>query len=168
MASCCSCDSLGFRRNRCILFAATLLLLSVYISAVPCPNHCSHKGRCIAGSATCECFEGYEGPDCSLLSCPKGPAWVDIASGFDKAHDMATCSNMGICVTTYGTCLCRAGFEGSACERMSCPGGCSLQGQCLSMNYLAQIKDPGRGTVYTYDTIWDAHTFTVFHYTLRL
>ena len=136
----------------------SLLLMVSFerIHSVPCPNHCNNRGKCIAGTATCECFNGYEGPDCSLLTCPKGPAWVDTAVGFDIAHSLATCSNMGTCATQFGTCSCNLGFEGIACERMSCPSSCFFRGQCLSMNYLARTKDKGLGTVYSYADIWDA------------
>ncbi|CAM6001934.1 unnamed protein product [Sphagnum balticum] len=49
-----------------------------------------------------------------------------------------------------------AGFEGSACQRLSCPGLCSGVGKCLSMRSNAMTYDPGYGPVYTYTNIWDA------------
>jgi hypothetical protein len=74
---------------------ALYFLTHLYISySLPCPNSCSNKGRCIESTATCECFNGFEGPDCSLASCPVGPAWVDTAIGTDLAHQPAVCSNM--------------------------------------------------------------------------
>ena len=62
--------------------------------AVPCPNGCSSHGLCNSATATCSCFNGFEGPDCSLLSCPIGPAWSDMAIGKDLAHQPSVCSNM--------------------------------------------------------------------------
>eukprot|EP00600_Ochromonadales_sp_CCMP1393_P012517 CAMPEP_0175005256 /NCGR_PEP_ID=MMETSP0005-20121125/5212_1 /TAXON_ID=420556 /ORGANISM="Ochromonas sp., Strain CCMP1393" /LENGTH=585 /DNA_ID=CAMNT_0016260481 /DNA_START=285 /DNA_END=2043 /DNA_ORIENTATION=+ len=64
---------------------------------------------------------------------------------------------MGICDRTTGTCECREGFEGIACERQSCPAQCNGVGECQSMYYYALSKDPGSGDVYSYDTRWDAH-----------
>ncbi len=105
----------------------------------------------------CKCFDGYTGADCSEFTCPFGAAWTDFATGTDIAHQDAECSNMGVCDRTTGTCSCRVGFEGNACERKSCPGFCSNKGKCQSMYYHAQTKDPGAGTVFSYETIWDAH-----------
>jgi hypothetical protein len=41
---------------------------------------------------------------------------------------IATCSNMGICDASTGRCSCRPGYEGAACERMTCPGGGNCNG----------------------------------------
>ena len=132
------------------------ILFKVVISQ-PCPNDCSSRGRCLTPDTVCECFNGFEGPDCSLMSCPKGHAWVDIANGNDNAHNLAICSNQGICSQLTGTCTCNNGFEGAACQRMSCPSNCNSVGVCLSMNSFARTKDPGYGTVYVYNNIWDAN-----------
>ena len=38
------------------------------------------------------------------------------------AHDvMVECSNMGVCDRLRGVCNCADGYEGGACERLSCP-----------------------------------------------
>eukprot|EP00981_Chlorochromonas_danica_P010283 scaffold3079_cov187-Ochromonas_danica.AAC.10 len=97
------------------------------------------------------------GADCSLKICPSDHAWVDQAQGEDNAHNLAECSNMGICDRTTGLCACQDGFEGIACERQSCPNHCQEVGKCNSMYYHALSKDPGLGLVYTYSTIWDAY-----------
>lgn len=108
------------------------------------------------------------GGDCSLLSCPKGIAWSggfanDINNPVGNAHGLVECSNMGICDRTTGTCTCRLGFEGKACERTSCPNGCNGVGKCQSLYYYAQTKDPGLlsadglSHVYPYSTNWDAN-----------
>jgi hypothetical protein len=123
---------------------------------VPCPNSCNGNGLCLKASRQCQCFNGYTGADCSLRSCPFGPAWTDQATGIDRAHNLAECSNNGLCERTLGTCTCRTGFEGSSCQRRTCSGLCNYHGDCLSMRYNALTKDPGTGPVYVYDQIWDS------------
>ncbi|CAN0287955.1 unnamed protein product, partial [Laminaria digitata] len=55
-----------------------------------------------------------------------------------------------------GLCVCREGFEGRACERMSCPNDCNGNGQCLSMAEAAVASDGYRlARVASYDA-WDA------------
>ena len=71
---------------------------------------------------TCQCDEGWYG-NCNVSTCPKGPAWFDQADGPRSAHRLAECSNAGTCDHATGTCRCGIGFEGGACERLSCPVG---------------------------------------------
>jgi hypothetical protein len=125
----------------------------------PCPNNCNSAGRCVNPGQTCECFNGFTGPDCSLRTCPLGIAWADVATGTDTAHNLALCSNRGVCDQYSGLCICLAGFEGAACQRISCPGSCNNVGVCLSMRSYALTKDPGYGTVYTYQNNWDSEIF---------
>lgn len=121
------------------------------------------------------------GADCSLFICPYGPAWADLAIGTDNGHNLAECSNRGICDRSKGTCLCEAGrFEGKACERKTCPNNCNFKGRCVSMNAMAAMRDPGElisscsstdictttacvarnyencMSTYAYSTVWDA------------
>ena len=90
----------------------------------------------------CTCFDGYIGT-CNETTCPSGAAWFDEPGLIDTAHAPAVCSNAGICDYSTGTCQCRPGFEGSACELMSCPRDdltgftCSGHGECLTMRQLA-------------------------------
>lgn len=133
----------------------TVSLLFQLSLAQPCPNLCSSHGRCLNPGRKCECYEGYTGGDCSQYLCPTGPAWADLAVGIDKAHQPAECSNMGICDRTTGICACNVGFSGTACERKDCPNSCNNFGKCQSMQYYAQTKDPGTGTIFKYTTPWD-------------
>lgn len=73
----------------------------------------------------------------------------------DRAHNLAECSNMGVCNRETGECQCHPGFEGAACERLSCPLvrglSCSGHGRCLNMFQLAEIAEiNGDATDYTY------------------
>ena len=58
--------------------------------------------------------------------------------------DIVECSNMGTCNRVTGTCSCMEGFEGAACNGMSCPGkepngpACNGRGECLTMGQLAE------------------------------
>ncbi len=109
---------------------------------------CFGNGVCTGnrGHFKCQCFEGYYG-DCSRKECPRGKAWFHEPLLDNVAHDVdAECSNMGTCDHSRGICACRAGFEGAACERMSCIGqttlvnSCGGIGRCLSMRELATKK----------------------------
>ena len=75
----------------------------------------------------CDCFDGYQGAACEQRVCPSGPAWADIPTDTDTAHGQALCSNKGYCDYTTGTCTCLPGFEGKACERMSCSNNCNVR-----------------------------------------
>lgn len=147
-----------------------------------CPGEisCSGHGVC-AGSPTyaCECSDGWQGVDCSLKTCPYGKSWFMRPTADDTAHLTRTeCSDMGTCDRVTGDCKCIDGFEGSACDRMSCPaaggwenegggdddgaghdgGGttvglsCNGQGQCVTMSMLAEaaLKNDGTAADYTY------------------
>ena len=106
---------------------------------------CYGNGKCLGfeGNFECECVKGYYG-DCKARSCPVGRAWFHEPAVDDVAHDVfMECSNMGVCDRTSGQCSCREGYEGNACERLSCPGristssDCSGRGRCISMRNLA-------------------------------
>lgn len=75
-----------------------LLLVTILFSTggAQCHNQCSGHGACNP-QGHCDCWSGFEGWDCSLLACPSAPAWADLASGTDDAHNDAVCSNMGYC-----------------------------------------------------------------------
>jgi len=74
----------------------------------------------------------------------------------NSAHAYAECSNKGICDRSTGTCACFDGYDGSACQRQSCPtssaGQCSGHGVCESISTLAN-RD--YGNVYK---LWDEDT----------
>ena len=96
------------------------------------------------------------------MECPRGHAWADMPeniAGVDTAHQMAECSNRGLCNRDTGECSCEYGrFEGAACERKTCPSSCNFHGTCLSMEQLARTKDLGEepvGELYEYSQ-WDA------------
>ena len=108
-----------------------------------CPGEvpCSGFGYCDSVTYTCSCQDGYSGADCSLMTCPKGRSWFSYPTDDDFAHlAMTECSDMGKCNVDYGECECALGFEGAACQYLSCPGEapCSDHGECLSMKLLAE------------------------------
>ena len=135
------------------------LLLLVWVcapAASQCPSRCSGHGRCNSYSK-CDCWNGWQGADCSLRTCAAGTAWFDVASSTDSAHAPAECANMGHCDRATGLCNCRAGFEGMACERMACPNSCSGHGQCLSLSSAASIYDGFKlNHTTSYENVWDA------------
>jgi len=123
-----------------LLFAAL-----VSYSYAACPNACSGHGTCNSMDH-CTCYgesadEGadklWRGSDCSLMTCPRGKSWSDVlmtqgvSSNFDHT-DEVECSDGGLCDTSTGECVCFPGYEGSACQRTTCPNSCSGHGTCRS------------------------------------
>ncbi|ETI56699.1 hypothetical protein F443_00877 [Phytophthora nicotianae P1569] len=114
-------------------------------------NDCSGHGTCTLLSKVCICSIGwgsptdvaeYKSPDCSTRVCPSNFAWNSIPTSTTTAHDiLVECSGMGVCDRAAGACKCFPGFEGSACERMSCPNDCSDRGTCMSMRSMAAAKN---------------------------
>lgn len=147
------------RGNHAKVGAFLLFLGAITLSvlAQPCPQSCNGHGQCVTPDGQCQCFKGYTGGDCSQRVCPYGTAWADEATGIDVAHNLAECSNRGLCNRRTGLCECDENFQGRACERIKCPNDCSGNGKCMSMARAAASKDPGEGTVYVYKNIWDAN-----------
>jgi len=83
------------------------------------------------------------------------PATTDIDGNVltNTAHEYRECSNKGICDRTTGTCSCFEGYDGSACQRASCPtnanGVCSGHGTCES---ISEISARDFGNIYR---LWD-------------
>lgn len=143
-----------------LLINAYIILSIFYFNSIlsePCPNNCNSHGRCNEQTLLCDCFSPFSGADCSEKLCPLGISWVSIAKDNENSHYNVECSNMGICNRELGLCSCRNGFEGSACERLSCPNKCSNNGECQSMESYALTKDLGFSPIYTYTKVWDAN-----------
>lgn len=145
-----------------------------------CPGEiaCSGHGNCdsTSGEFKCTCFDGWQGGDCSEMSCPVGFAWFQYPSAKNTAHDeYIECSDMGFCDYSTGKCKCRAGFYGEACEYMACDPSiqsdvlgtsvsCSGHGRCMSMAELGyHANKNGDATDYVYGSdvnnfanTWDA------------
>merc|ERR1719453_2340339 len=123
-----------------------------------CPNSCSGNGEC-GENDKCECYDKYEGADCSLRQCSYGVSWIagtegdlaamsvpnymahsskaysvsaDGSSGpVQGLHAYAECSDKGICDHVTGECKCFAGYTGAGCRRSECPHQCHGHGRCV-------------------------------------
>lgn len=125
------------------MFLLLVFHFFVWLIEGACPNMCSGHGDCGFGNV-CTCYSGYNGgaPDCSFRECGKGIAWVDKAYAIDKAHQLAECSNAGLCDRTTGQCQCFSGFYGPVCNRMGCPNECSGNGVCMSIRDVSVYQGP--------------------------
>ncbi|CAM9482805.1 unnamed protein product [Hapterophycus canaliculatus] len=68
----------------------------------------------------------------------------------NSAHYYMECSNKGICDRSAATCGCFVGYEGTSCQRASCPNDCSGHGVC---NTNRELASNDYGNVYE---LWDA------------
>ncbi|KAM4655084.1 LOW QUALITY PROTEIN: tenascin-N [Amazona ochrocephala] len=105
-------------------------------------SHCSGHGMFLYEMCSCKCAEGWEGSNCSCLSCPRhcsGRGHYDGGKcicdepyfGEDCSHQLCpeNCSSNGICNTAKGFCQCYEEFIGEDCSE-KCPGDCSGNGFC--------------------------------------
>jgi len=125
-----------------------------------CPQACNGHGRCVGSRIDnlaheegheCMCHSGFTGVACNLRVCPAGPTWADPATAVSTAHKAGVeCSGFGYCNRQTGACLCRSGFEGAACNKLSCPKGpnnmgideiCHGHGRCMTMAEAAITQD---------------------------
>eukprot|EP00613_Pedinella_sp_CCMP2098_P062229 CAMPEP_0171983314 /NCGR_PEP_ID=MMETSP0993-20121228/273231_1 /TAXON_ID=483369 /ORGANISM="non described non described, Strain CCMP2098" /LENGTH=667 /DNA_ID=CAMNT_0012636073 /DNA_START=59 /DNA_END=2063 /DNA_ORIENTATION=+ len=67
--------------------------------------------------------------------------YPDAAS--NEGHFYMECSNKGMCDRETGSCGCFPGYEGSACQRASCPNDCSGHGTCETIKELAEDREDG-------------------------
>jgi hypothetical protein len=142
-------------RHLLLLFSFLLVVTFVLVVDGACHKDCHRKGHCTLWG-TCECFDGYEGNDCSRKSCPKGYPLADIASDTDTAHTPIACSGQGTCDYSTGSCACNSGYSGKSCSATSCFNDCSGRGQCVSLRSAATLNDGhlfNRTTTYSQ---WDA------------
>ncbi|XP_074544512.1 tenascin-N isoform X2 [Halichoeres trimaculatus] len=72
---------------------------------------CNGQGTYQHDTCSCLCNPGWEGPDCSVSSCPD------------------ECNDNGRCVD--GRCVCHQGFTGEDCSQQMCPDDCNDKGQCV-------------------------------------
>lgn len=114
-------------------------------------NRCNGHGECDISISKCNCYDGYGSAndlavavsndfqaDCSAQTCPLGYASGSVPSNGTGVHRLIECSNNGVCDRSLGACKCFTGYEGVACNRMSCPDKCTNRGVCLSMYQLAR------------------------------
>merc|ERR1719155_94587 len=142
-----------------MMYAKVLALTSLIASAAAyCPNGCSGHGSCSANDK-CTCYDRPNGDpawtehDCSLRTCPKGAAWVAVATSANEAHPLAECSNKGTCDRKSGECECFENYDGIACERTVCPNDCSGRGICDYTAGLCKCFVGYYGTRCQYQTI---------------
>lgn len=119
----------------------------------------------------------YTGPDCSMMTCPKGTSWTApfftdphrysaAAEGTNKdpllGHSVCThkdfveCSDGGTCDRSSGQCQCFPEYTGLACERTVCENDCSGHGQCQSN--IAFSKDASLKRAYTRTALTEGQT----------
>ncbi|KAJ0058807.1 hypothetical protein NL108_000531, partial [Boleophthalmus pectinirostris] len=72
---------------------------------------CSGHGTYQHDSCSCQCDPGWEGPDCSVSTCPDD------------------CNDNGRCVD--GKCVCLQGYTGHDCSQAACPDNCNDKGHCV-------------------------------------
>ena len=131
-----------------------------------CDNQCSGHGTC-GTDDVCTCYDNWgiglshDSGDCSDRICPYELAWVDKPNLSGTFHKYAECAGRGICSRDTGECVCFAGYEGMACQRMSCPNGCSGQGTC---EYIEDLPYQSTWNEYTnnpgFDPTWMTYNYT--------
>jgi EGF-like domain len=105
-------------------------------------NDCSER-ICPFGKAHVDGYKGSLNGDGDLADTvvtqmyPKGTKEAPVLGTAQSGHEYRECSNKGICDRETGVCSCFDAYEGSACQRASCPNECSGHGVCNTVRELA-------------------------------
>lgn len=121
---------------------------------------------------SCTCFSqldsngadvyAWKGADCSLRTCPYGPAHADTPSSDNVHTGHLECSGKGECDRKMGVCKCFNGYTGAGCKRTKCPNSCTGNGQCLPLKKIVADVAVLDGTLQysvasaKYDSAFDA------------
>jgi hypothetical protein len=68
-----------------------------------------------------------------------GLARMNNTAEWNEAHFYSECSSKGTCSKATGECQCFPGYEGAACQRTTCPNGCSGHGTCVLIDVEADV-----------------------------
>lgn len=89
-------------------------------------------------------------------TCPYDHPFVDPNGNLKKEdRSFLECSGQGKCNRANGICDCFKGYEGTACQRQSCPNYCNGHGVCTAVN-LMKITENQLTKQYTYDPTTNA------------
>jgi Laminin EGF domain len=84
---------------------------------------CSGRGYKNETTGRCNCINNYHGYNCHLRLCPFGKSWHSTpTTNQERNREYVACSNAGDCDPYTGSCACRPGYEGRACQRLACAG----------------------------------------------
>ena len=138
--------------DKIVAILLVLVILLLHPLLVDSANSlCNRRGYLNATDGACNCISPYYGRDCSLKHCPSGTSWLtQPVADHTKLQPYTECSDMGYCDTSSGECACRDGFEGRACERISCGGqgvfpGNSVRQPCSGHGRCRTLREMGAG-----------------------
>lgn len=88
-----------------------------------------------------------------LGTCPYDHPYNDPTSDTDPSDRIdLECSGQGNCNRESGLCECFPGYEGTACQRTSCPNMCSGHGVCTAVDKLTLNEQNHENIYYEKDT----------------
>jgi hypothetical protein len=130
------------------LFVIIFMLMPSFVGGTW--HVCRGNGYRNATDGLCTCITGYHGANCEYQYCPFGKSWLSPPLESDvRNRPLVPCSNMGYCDPLTGTCECRPGYEGRACERLVCPGAITVTTKTAAVAGLEIGQSGGGGAAFS-------------------